>query len=78
MLHHRRGVDESQDAVAVNKAVHQFLLFRAIGMDGDIADTLAGQRQIFRVGSGDNARCKTAAATDISAHRKSACDKAHR
>ena len=54
MLHHRRGVDEAEDAVAVNEAVHQFLFFRALGMDGDVADAFAGQRQVFRVRSGDD------------------------
>jgi len=44
MLHIIAGaVDEAEDAVAVNEAVHQFLFFRALGMDGDVADAFTGQ-----------------------------------
>jgi len=67
MLHHRRGVDEAEDAVAVNEAVHQFLFFRAIRMDGDVADAFAGQGQVFGVRGGDDGRGWNSSARGISA-----------
>ena len=55
MLHQRRGVHEPQRAVAETQPAAQLFLVGAGRIDGDVADALAGQRQVFGVGSYDDA-----------------------
>ena len=55
MLHQRRGVHEPQRPVAETQPAAQLFLVHAGRIDGDVADALAGQRQIFGVGSYDDA-----------------------
>ena len=54
MLHQRRGVDEAQSAVAEAEPGGQLLLPFVVGVDGDVADALAGEGQVLGVGGDDN------------------------
>ena len=56
VLHQRRGVHETQYAVAEGESVHHLRPALVVGVHGNVADAFSGKGQVLGVGVDDDGR----------------------